>query len=620
MEDLPTSMDVLAFDVQESSAPTCHEAIEKSADSAAESKTMASQNRLDVVPDLMTAIPRQDGLFTDDLLTGMEIPPIKVQESLAQREAIEQPRDSAAESEKEPNGNLSMGSEFIAAHPVRLAAMTEATRSQPISLNIETIPKDHAEEFEQYQTSPPSAVERVPANLQQLQAEAAVATLSQLDSERQRLVAETQQQLEDLRISAQAVIDDIRNQLAATVEFSLGSVKVAVEKTHADLDDSKQKLIEDTQKQLASMGPASIEPLARNLIEHVRAELDASKRNLIEDTQKQLASMGPTSLEPLAKDFIERVRAELDASKQNLIEDTQKQLAKMTQSSEQWLQSLTAACFEQVREELRDTHKTFIDATQEQLAGMTQGSLEPIVKSTVEQGRKELSLMTNDFLANSIPQIESAFRKSVIQQNESVQAQFTGTQITTDPRLAPLHPVPSQRDRLSFTLTESVPKRGVDLRGFWAELASGAKLGLVFGVTLIVILAIYLSSSPVLRLRAKPPTGFFDNSPSWNTQRRARGDQLARAYWDIAVSDIATKYGFRSTLPADPPDSFKVEENARPGTTAKVDPEARARYWEKLREAWPRPESWEQTSDWNLDWIRNQLDQGLRAVRDWLGW
>ncbi len=102
-----------------------------------------------------------------------------------------------------------------------------------------------------------------------------------------------------------------------------------------------------------------------------------------------------------------------------------------------------------------------------------------------------------------------------------------------------------------------------------------------------------------------PPTGFFDSSVEWTPKQRLRENQLARAYWDIAAREIVTKYGFGTPLPADPPDSFKVEEGGASGTAPKVDADARTRYWEKLREVWLQADSWERTSDWNLDWIRS---------------
>jgi len=89
------------------------------------------------------------------------------------------------------------------------------------------------------------------------------------------------------------------------------------------------------------------------------------------------------------------------------------------------------------------------------------------------------------------------------------------------------------------------------------------------------MLAIYVSSSPVVRLRPKPPDAFFDKSPSLTAKQGAREDELAPPYWDVALRDIDAEYGFGSSLPTDPPDSFQVEEKGSSGVVSKVDAAAR---------------------------------------------
>jgi hypothetical protein len=567
-QDLPTSTEA-PIEAQESSTPGRGEVTEKSRDSASEPTTTVPKVGLDMPSEFMVMVRRLEGC-SQNLPTNRELLPIEVQESSTSEhgEAAEEAGDSAAKPKTEPRDNVSMPSKFMAVRSARLAAKGAIARSQPVYREIETNLKNHTEEFERRQAPLPPAVESVSASLQQLQAnaDAAVATLSRkLDSEKQRFVAETQQQFEKLCASGRAFVDDTQKQLAATVQSSLDSlINAAIEKT--------------------------------------RAELDASKQSLIEESQKQLASRSRASLEPLTKDLIEQVRAELTASRPVFIEDTQNQLAKLRQCSVLWLQSVVSASVKQVSADLMDAHKAFTDEAQKQLAGMTQASLEPLVKTTVEQGRKELSLMVNEFLANRIPQIEADLRTLVNRHSDGVQAQATGASTDTL-RSAALHPVPSPGRGLEFTLAESVPPRRVDLRDVWAELASGLKIGVALGLMVLVMFAIYASSSPVVRLRTKPPAAFFEESPSWNAKQRAREDELARAYWDIAVRDIETKYGFGTTLPTDPPDSFEVEEKGALGTTPRVDSAARARYWEKLRDVWPRSDSWERTSDWNLHWI-----------------
>jgi len=93
---------------------------------------------------------------------------------------------------------------------------------------------------------------------------------------------------------------------------------------------------------------------------------------------------------------------------------------------------------------------------------------------------------------------------------------------------------------------------------------------------------------------------------------------LARAYWELAVQDVQTKYGFGASLPDEPPAEFRVEEKGLSGSGPKVDAVARGRYWEKLRRIWVLPEAWEKSSGWNPDWIRGALQRAYLKVKELL--
>jgi hypothetical protein len=513
--------------------------------------------------EFMAMVQRLEGRFTQEASTSRGGLPIPGQaSSILVGEEAEDPCPTA-EPKIEPEANLRMPPEFAAVLSLLPPANGAIPCSRPIHHEIEIDPKSRAVEVEPGPAPPSAPIEGVSAGPQQLQADAVAEFRRKLDDEKQRFVAETQQQFEELRASGQAFVADAQKQLAATMQSSLDS------------------LIDAT-------------------IEKVRAELDASKHNLIEESQKLLASMSRPSLEPLTKDLIEQVRTKLVASRPVFIEDTQTELAKMTRFSLQYLQTLGKACLEQVNADLMDSRKTFIDKTQRELE-MTQALLESMLKSTIEQGRRELSFMVNEFFSSSMPQIEAELKTLMNRHSEDLQ---TITRTRTNARLAPLPP-PLPEHRPESTSAETVPKHQNNVPHIWARIAWGVSLGLVLGVLVLAMLAIYVSSSPVVRLQAEPPAAFFDENPHWNAKQRVREDKLALAYWDVAVRDIETKYGFGTTLPTDPPDSFKVEEKGQTGTTLRVDSAARARYWEKLREVWPRPDSWERISDWNLDWIHN---------------
>jgi hypothetical protein len=511
----------------------------------------------------------------------------------------------------EPKDSLSMPSEFMAVRSIRLAAKDAIARSQDTYREIESNLKNHAQEFERRQEALSCAVESASASIQQLEVKIAKNLTEELEKASQSLLTRSAQQLQEQADTAVAALNE---KLSAEKQ---GFV-VETEKQFEELRVSRQAFIEDTQKQLAAVARSSLDYLTKAAVEEARAELDAAKQGVISESQKELASMGRASTEALAKeltkDLIEKIRAEVTASRQGFIEATQDQLAKMTMAFLKEMQSLSKTSLEQADAHLMASRKQFIDEAPSQVAGMAQASLESAVKSSVEQGRKELSHMVDEFLVSGISQIEAEMKSLVNRRIEALRTRVADMQTADFSQLTPVHRTPSQGHKLEFTLPESASKHRIGVSDVLAGLSWGLRLGLALGVVVLLMLAIYLSSSPVVRLRVKPPDAFFDESPGLTVKQNAREDQLARAYWDIAVQDIETKYGFGTTLPADPPDSFQVAEKGPPGAASKVDAAARTRYWEKLREVWPRSDSWERTSDWNLDWIRNAWDSASSKI------
>jgi hypothetical protein len=544
-QDRSTSTEVLPSAVQVSPATARVGTGDGPPDSTSEPKQTVPNDSLDMPSEFMVMVQNLERRFTQEEPTSPEV--------LSSDQAADQPWDAATEPEaRASKDSLDAPSECMNARSVRLAARDPIAGSNSTYSTIETNPQNPAKEHERCQAAGSFAVEGASPSLP-LQADAYVLRLSQeLDSEKRRFDAEMPRQFEEVRASALAFFGNAQKLLAARAQSSLDSLlKAAVEKA--------------------------------------RAELDAFRQSLIEDSQEQLASMSRASLEVLTRDLIEQIRAELTASRQAFVEDTESQLAKMMQSSLQALQSQAAACVERASAQLMDAHKAFIKGPEQQLAGITQAARKSLVNTTGEQSRKELSLVLKESLASTTPQTETELRELEKEHGDGVQAQAPPA------RWAPRQPLRTPEHRLEITLADGVRKLRVNLPDLRLGLAWGVKLGLASGVVVLAMLAIYVYSSSVVRLRAAPPLAFFDENPRWTAKQRAREDQRARAYWDIAVRDIEKQYGFGTTLPTDPPDSFKVEEKGRFGATSKVDPVARSRYWQKLREVWARSDSWERT-------------------------
>jgi len=583
-------------------------------DSAALTRISSQGSLESTVSPKPSIVERLEGFFTQDLPSSMEVLPTQTQEispPTCSETSQGSPSGAAEPKTTEPKDSISMPSEFMAVRSIRLAAKDAIARSQDAYREIESNLKNHAQEFERRQETLSCAVESASANLQQLQVNIAKDLTEKLEKASQALHTRSAQQLQE---QANAAVGALNEKLSAEKQ---GFV-VEREKQFEELRASRHAFIEDTQKQLAAVARSSLDYLTKAAVEEARAELDVAKQGLISESQKELASMGRASTEALGKeltqDLIEKIRSEVTASRQGFIEATQDQLAKMTMAFMKEVQSLSKTSVEQADAHLTASRKQFIEEAPSQVAGMTQASLESAVKSSVEQGRKELSHMVDEFLVTGISQIEAEMKSLANRHIEALRTQVARMRTADVSRLTPDYRTPSQGGKLEFNLPESAPKRRMGVNDVLAGLSWGMKLGLALGVAVLLMLAIYRSNSPVVRLRVEPPYEFFDESPRLTAKQNAREDQLARAYWDIAVRDIETKYGFGSTLPADPPDSFQVAEKGLAGAASKIDAAARTRYWEKLREVWPQSNSWERTSDWNLDWIRNAWDSASSKI------
>jgi ElaB/YqjD/DUF883 family membrane-anchored ribosome-binding protein len=132
------------------------------------------------------------------------------------------------------------------------------------------------------------------------------------------------------------------------------------------------------------------------------------------------------------------------------------------------------------------------------------------------------------------------------------------------------------------------------------------KLALVAGLFLIMVasvLGVSLSSThPVMQLLANPPADFVDQNPTWNAKRRAHEEEVAQAYWQVAIDNLQEKYPFGSELPADPPTDFQVDSKYAPPGGPKALAETRDYYWERLRTSWAQRQCWLESQEADTTW------------------
>ncbi len=120
---------------------------------------------------------------------------------------------------------------------------------------------------------------------------------------------------------------------------------------------------------------------------------------------------------------------------------------------------------------------------------------------------------------------------------------------------------------------------------------------------------VYASYRPRFRLRAEMPPEYMELSSQHGS--KVAQENLARAYWKCAVTEIQWKYGYGHRLPADPPTDFTP---ALGGNRSTADSATRDRYWHRLQQAWYVPSNRTKAYEWDFSWLTGWIT----AAGDWL--
>ena len=131
-------------------------------------------------------------------------------------------------------------------------------------------------------------------------------------------------------------------------------------------------------------------------------------------------------------------------------------------------------------------------------------------------------------------------------------------------------------------------------------------LGWALLLLLLVVMG-FLSYRPVMRLKAELPPGFVEVRKEWKAERQAAEVRTARAYWQLALGVVQRQHTYGAELPDNPIPEFKLDDREFPEGRSEVSPATRAKYWKRLREAWPLPQTWQQHHDWTLAWLPEMM-------------
>ncbi len=385
----------------------------------------------------------------------------------------------------------------------------------------------------------------------------------ELNASGARLVQETEQQLasitqtflEALTQETKASAEKWRSQLAQTfqehvqgasrnADAALNSIQLAAGDTMAKLQAAGQKIEVGFETQ-ARDHQKRLAELSTSAIK----ELEGSSDALLEGFQGHLQN----ALHGFEQKGAKKVADQLQKITESLLEGSATQL----QNNDDTMEMLS--------EELKASGTRLVQETQQQFAGITQGYLDSLSRQTTATAQECQSLEHK--------------REAIQQQIED----FGRASL--------------EKLRLDYARLQDGPSQRV----------TGLRLGLKVALWLFAIVSsplfIYLSTRPVMRLRYEPPAEFFDER-NLDAPQRATEDVLAQAYWDSAVRSVQWKYAFGTNLPDEPPPEFRVDEKSLQSRDLKIEPGARARYWQRLRQVWGLPQAWDESFTWNMGWLR----------------
>ncbi len=137
---------------------------------------------------------------------------------------------------------------------------------------------------------------------------------------------------------------------------------------------------------------------------------------------------------------------------------------------------------------------------------------------------------------------------------------------------------------------------------------------LLYPLVLFIGLAA-ISYRPKYHLRGDMPPEFFPTSATTqNAAKRAVEQKIAWAYWESAQMDIQWKYPHGKTLPADPPEEFRIDARAL-GEEA-GDPATRQLFWRRLQQVWYVPETWQKQYEWDWSWASDPFTAGGQWLKE----
>lgn len=330
-------------------------------------------------------------------------------------------------------------------------------------------------------------------------------------------------------------------------------------------------------------------------VEAAVARLGAEQQKLQSQVDKSLAAAGKElrelsdrgaegiqqKIDERLDAFRARLRESAEALQQKAIDEAAREFpraaATLIEGVTGEMRNKLAEAVGKAKDEVRSSASSAADEAKGELVRRTEDELTALRESLLEQTKSQLRQVLKDGVVESRKEAEKEIAESLRKSRSSAQAQL---------------------EELSRSTLERARAAGAAIAPGPARSSRAGKVALVIIALLPAILMVYLISRPVMRLRTDPLADFVNAYPEWTGAHPTAAARLGAAYWDWAALHLTESYPYGSQLPDQPPAAFSVEGQGFPtGVDADV---ARMRYWQKLRELWSNPQSWQKIDRWNL--------------------
>ncbi|MGH9327853.1 MAG: hypothetical protein ACRD2B_14385 [Terriglobia bacterium] len=426
---------------------------------------------------------------------------------------------------------------------------------------------------------------RATAEIEEDISKMAAVLLDRSTGELQRQTEETRERmLTELQNSGASFLAGARQQFEnlqkTSIELLNQGAGTAAENAVREAVGNMQRQIDGTISSNSETAVSRLDAEWHQLETQVEASMADHRKQLFEVSIEGIESV-QRQLDAHLDAFRGQLEANVQALRQEALEratlDFPRVVAQLTETTVADLEKKAGEAAEAVQREIRTSSVGFAQEVERRVIGDAENALRSLSEATLDQAKNQIRQLFKDVAISHRKEFDGEIEEHLRKQRKSAQAQI---------------------EELSRGCLERLREAGAQVVPMPVRSSPGSKLLLIIVALVPTILFLYLMTKPVMRLKADPPVEFLNAFPEWTGRHPEVATRLGEAYWEWAALHLARNYPYGTQLPEQPPVLFRVDGEGFPsGVDADV---ARLRYWQKLRELWTEPQSWDRVEIWNL--------------------